>query len=369
MYSILKSSPSEHRLTLHSQAVCIAYFVQLFDIVASGAYSRTVATAVGTTADKAVWIPQVIVIVTAALGPPASQMADYWGRKWIFVGSSVFGLVGAIIFARANSIGQVVAGQTISSVFFVSQPILIAVASEILPRKWRPAAQAGLNAAGGVGGVVAFLGGQALIDMGVDGWRNIWYVVTALMGFSGLVIAVLYWPPPMPLQKTLTTSEKFRRLDWIGYFLLATCLTLLCMGLSFAESPYPWDDAHVVAPIVAGGALLIALIVHQTFFQKHGLLDHDLFKKDRNFALGIACFCMDGMIFWAYTAYFPFQMSVNYHYNRAVTEGARNCMVSRCQSAPKTGSHNKNSKSTASTTRTQVQRSIQQCKSMLGEHC
>ena len=315
-------------MLMMNQAVCIAYFAQLFDIVCSGAYSRTVATSVGATAAEAVWIPQVIVIVTAALGPPASHAADYFGRKWIFVGSAVFGLVGAIVFARANSFGQVVAGQTISAVFFISQPILIAIASEILPRKWRPVAQGGLNAAGGLGGVVAFLGGQSLIDSSPDGWRKVWYVVTALMGASGVIIAALYWPPPMPLERTMTTGHKLKRLDWIGYVLLAFSLTLICMGLSWAESPYPWSNAHVVATIVVGGVLLIALIVHQTFFQKHGLLDHDLFKKDRNFAIAIAAFCLDGMIFWAYTAYFPFQMATNYHYDTAVIEGSRNCMVS-----------------------------------------
>jgi MFS family permease len=301
--------------------------VQLFDIVCSGAYARTVVAAIGASTDVAVWISQVIVIVTATLGLPCSQAADYWGRKWFFVGSSVFGLIGAIVMARANSMGQVIAGQTISSVFFISQPILIAVASEILPRKWRPIAQGGLNVAGGLGGVVAFLGGQSLIDMSPDGWRKIWYIVTALMGASGLIIGLLYWPPPLPLQKTLTTREKLARLDWIGYFLLAAGLTLVCMGLSWAESPYAWRNAHVVACIVVGGVVVIALAVHQTFFQKHGLLDHDLFKKDRNFAIAIGCFFMDGMVFWAYNSYFPFEMSTLYAYDEATKEGARNCMV------------------------------------------
>jgi hypothetical protein len=188
-------------------------------------------------------------------------------------------------------------------------------------------AQGGLNAAGGLGGVVAFLGGQSLINMGPEGWRKIWYIVTALMGASGLIIAALYWPPPMPLQKTLTTGEKLKRLDWVGYLLLAAGLALLCMGLSWAESPYAWSNAHVVACIVVGGAVIIALVIHQIFFQKHGLLDHDLFKKDRNFAIAILCFFLDGMIFWAYNSYFPFQMATLYAYDDAAKEGARNCMV------------------------------------------
>ena len=207
--------------------------------------------------------------------------------------------------------GQAIGGQVISSVQYIGQPILIAVGSEILPRKFRPVAQGGFNAAGAAGAIVSLLAGSALTSNNLYGWRSIWYIVAALLGASGIIIAVLYNPPPRPLQKSLSLQEKLARLDWVAYILLTVGLVLFTMGLSWGDNPYPWSDAHVLAPLIVGFCVFVGLIVHQTF-KKDGLIHHDLFKKDRNFAVALGCFFADGMIFWAANNYFAFQVSVLY---------------------------------------------------------
>ena len=232
------------------------------------------------------------------LGPPASQAADYFGRKWLLVIASIFGFIGALILSRANTMGQAIAGQSISSILYIGQPILFAVGSEILPRKFRPIAQGGLNAAGAVGAMVGILGGSALTKASISGWRTYWYIVAAMLAVSAVLLAVLYRPPPRPLQKSLTLKEKLGRLDWVAYLLLAIGLVLFTMGLSWGLNPYPWSNAHVLGPLLVGAAFFIALVVHQTFFKKDGLVHHDLFKKDRNFAVALGCFFADGIIFW-----------------------------------------------------------------------
>jgi hypothetical protein len=231
-----------------------------------------------------------------------------------------------LILARADSFEQVIAGQVISSVLYIGQPILVAVSSEILPRKLRPAAQGGLNAAGAAGSIVGLLAGTSLTNASLYGWRNYWYIVTALMGISGIIIAFLYKPQPLSLQKALTTRDKLGRLDWSGYVLLGIGLVLFCMGLSWGDSPYAWKSAHVLAPLIIGGTVLIVLVLHQTSLKKHGLIDHDLFKRDRNFALAIGCFFVDGMIFWAYNSYFPVEMSVLY-VETPIVQGVRLCVA------------------------------------------
>ena len=273
-------------------------------------YARSIATAIGG-ADKAVWLSQAIVITTVVLGPPASQAADFFGRKWLLVISSLFGFVGALILSRANSMGQAIGGQVVSSVLYIGQPILIAVGSEILPRKFRPIAQGGLNIAGACGAIVGLLGGTPLTSSGLYGWRNYWYIVAALLGASSVIMAALYNPPPRPLQ-SLKLMDKLARLDWTAYVLLTIGLVLFTIGLSWGDNPYPWSDAHVLAPLIVGFCFFTGLIVHQTFFKKDGLIHHDLFKKDRNFAVALGCFFADGMIFWAANNYFPFQVSVLY---------------------------------------------------------
>lgn len=302
------------RVVLVYLALCLQYFVQLYNVVGSGAFSRNIAAAIGG-ASETVWLSQAIVIVTVVLGPPASQAADYFGRKWFLVSAGVFGFVGSLILSRANSMSQAIGGQVVSSILYIAQPILTAVSSEILPRKFRPVVQAGLNGAGALGGIVGLLGGSALTTNHLYGWRTYFYIGAALMGVSAIIIALLYNPPPRPLQKSLTLQEKLARLDWVAYFLLAAGLSLFVMGLSWAYNPYPWSDAHVLAPLIVGACIFIALIVHQTWLKRDGLVHHDLFKKDRNFAVSLGCFFVDGMIFWAANNYFAYEVSILYETN------------------------------------------------------
>lgn len=207
---------------------------------------------------------------------------------------------------------QAIGGQVISSVTYISQPILTAVASEILPRKFRPTAQGGLNIAGALGAVVGITAGAAVTTNHLYGWRDLYYIAAALLAASAIIVALLYNPPLRPLQKSLTLREKLARLDWVAYFLLCVGLTLFTIGLSWGDNPYAWSSAHVLGPLIVGAGFIVALVVHQTFIKKDGLINHELFQKDRNFALAIGCFFADGMIFWAANNYFAFEVSVLY---------------------------------------------------------
>lgn len=222
--------------------------------------------------------------------------------------------------------GQAIGGQSVSSIQFMSQCLLTAVASEIWPRKYRPAAQGGLNAAGAAGAIAGLLIGPALTTDHLFGWRVYWYIVAGLLGISALLIVTLYNPPPRPLQKSLSTREKLSRLDWTGYFLLCIGLVLFTMGLSWGLNPYPWSSAYVLAPLLVGACFFVALIVHQTFFKKDGLLHHDLFKKDRNFAVALGCLFVDGIVFWAANSYFAFQVSVLYE-SKPILIGLHFCIA------------------------------------------
>ena len=255
---------------------------------------------------------QGIVILTAVLGPPVSQAADYWGRKWFIVILSSFGVIGSIVISRADSIGQAIAGEVIFGIAYAAQPLLFAVGSEILPRRLRPAAQAGLNISGALGAIVALVAGSALTRTNPFGFRTFWYISTGIIGASTIITAILYRPPPRTLQSQLSLSQKLGRLDWVAYVLLATGITLFVMGLSWGQNPYPWSDARVLATLVVGGVILVGLIAHQTFIKKDGLVHHRLFSKDRNFAICFLAFMMDGIIFWAANNYFAFEVGILY---------------------------------------------------------
>jgi MFS family permease len=291
----------------------------------SGQFARDIAAAVGGSTES-VWLSQAIVILTVILGPPVSQAADLWGRKWFLVILTACGFIGSIIISRSTSMGMAIAGEVICALAYGSQALLYAVVSEILPRRYRPAAQGGINASLGAGGIVALLAGSAMVRDYKEGFRVFYYMVAAILAVAAMVCAVCYNPIQRPLQSSLSTREKLKRLDWVAYAVLSISIVLFVIALSWAENPYPWKSAHVLALLLIGAAFLVVLVVHQAKFKKNGLFHHDLFKGDRNFAIALFIMFVDGAAFFAVNGYFAFEVSVLYETD-VLRVGLRFCIV------------------------------------------
>lgn len=283
----------------------------MVNVVGSGALARDIAAVIGGSSDT-IWPASTIAILTVVLSPPVSQAADYWGRKWLLVCLTACGCVGSIIVSRADSMGMAIAGFTVGGISFGAQPLLHAVTSEVLPRKYRPLAQGTVNMSAALGAIIALLMGGSLTRHGNPaGFRTYWYIGASIYAATALTCAILYNPPLRELQVSLTTKEKLRRLDWIGYILLAAGLVLFCIGLSWSQNPYPWTNAHILATFLIGVVLSSALILYEWRFKSDGMFHHDLFGS-RNFPIALACIFVEGLVFFSANNYFAFEVSTLY---------------------------------------------------------
>lgn len=256
------------------------------------------------------WLPQAVTIVNLGLAPPVAQAADYWGRRFFLLASVVPALVGSIILSRATSMKMALAGNVLASISTASQPLLFAIASEIIPRQHRPAAQAGINGAFAIGAVTALLMGSAVNRDYHEGWRIVWYTNIGLFAIAGLITFLFYNPPPRVLQLTLTQREKFKRLDWVGICVLPVGVTLFVVGLTWSDNPYSWTNAHILAPFLIGCVILVGLVIYEVRFKKYGIFHRDLFTNDRNFAIAIFAILVEGVTFFAANNFFPLEISV-----------------------------------------------------------
>jgi MFS family permease len=269
---------------------------------------------------KSVWLTSSVAILTVVLSPPVSQAADYWGRRWFLIILTLCGAVGSIIVARATSMNMAIAGEVVAGISYGAQPLLHAVASEVLPRRHRPFAQAADNVAAALGGLVGLLVGGAMTRNGNHaGFRNYWYLSTAIYVVATVLCFVLYNPPPQPSQIGLTNGEKLKKLDWIGYFLLASGLLLFCIGLSWSQNPYAWTNAHILAPFLIGVALIVCLAVYETKFKKDGMFHHGLFSSGWNFPIALICVFVEGLSFFAANNYFAFEVAIMYETDPLIT--------------------------------------------------
>ncbi|KAK5048723.1 hypothetical protein LTR84_005815 [Exophiala bonariae] len=259
---------------------------------------------------KVSWLSSGVSIVNMSFGPAFSQAADYWGRKWFIVASCSIGMVGAIIVSRAQSMNIAILGTTLASMVLAAQPLTFTVASEILPRRYRVLGQAFVNLGLASGGVLALLGGNALAEAFGEGWRIIWYMETGFLAFAATVTTFMYNPPQRPEEVSLTTRAKLGMLDWTAIISLTIGVVLFVMGLTWANNPYPWRDAHVLGPFLIGSAILIALVIHQTKLKKDGLFHHGAFKSDRNLAIALICVGIEGLVYFVANVYYPMEVAI-----------------------------------------------------------
>ena len=209
--------------------------------------------------------------------------------------------------------GMAIGGQIISGIACSTQPLCHAIPSEVIPRRYRSIAQAGVNISIALAAAIGLLAGGALTrNNHYDGFRVLWYVNAGLFGIATVAVIPLYNPPLREMQTKYTQREKLARLDWIGILLLSSGLTLFCMALTWSQNPYSWSNAHVVATFTIGCVLLIALLTYETLLKKDGMFHHALFKRGRNFRLAIGCIFGEGVMFFAVNNYLGFEISTLY---------------------------------------------------------
>ncbi|KAG9776540.1 hypothetical protein KCU88_g4796, partial [Aureobasidium melanogenum] len=169
------------------------------------------------------WVTNSLSLVQAVLGPVISAASDtFQARKTILVGTSLISLVGSAIAPGSGTIYRLIAAQTLIGVGFASVPLAYAVPSEILPRKWRPMAQACMNIAAAIGAIIGplIIGALTRGDE-KNGWRKFY----GILFFSFIIF--------YPIMSTnLFPSDPFHIVSRSMPFWSCTCLSTVLWGMA-----------------------------------------------------------------------------------------------------------------------------------------
>lgn len=281
------------------------------NLAGNGLLANTITSVTGG-GSQATWLVSCFGISAAALSPPVSQAADYWGRKWFVVGFTAAGFVGCLISSRASTFGTLIGGQSVACLCMGAQPLVHAVASEIIPRKYRSHAQAAVNTAACLGGIVGILTGGALVRTTPQGFRVFYYITAGIYAILAAIVAWLYNPPLRPLQLELSQRQKLGQLDWWGYLLFLPGLVLFSYALTSSSGVFPWSSPNIIGPLVVGVVLLITLALYEWKGTRVGMLHHDLFSRGRNFAICLVLIFAEGIVFFAANTYYGYEVAVLY---------------------------------------------------------
>ncbi|KAH7009966.1 major facilitator superfamily domain-containing protein [Ilyonectria destructans] len=277
---------------------CFAIMAQVFVVVAAGSVIAFIVRDLG---DGAVagWIIQGPLLMQSVLSPIVGRLSDVLDRKYLASVPPLIAFVGAVISAKATSMGMLIGGGILIGTTLSTIAIVQAIPSEILPLKYRAIANGLAFIGGSLGGIIGSLGAGAVTNVNASGWRYIFWMQAAFHGATALGLFLFYWPPKRTESPKLSIKEVLWACDPIGSVLFIGSVTLMLLALNWSGGTYSWSNVHVIAPLVVGIVLLILFGLYEWKGRADGLVAHIFFQQNANFALSVFAFGVEGWVFYS----------------------------------------------------------------------
>jgi EmrB/QacA subfamily drug resistance transporter len=221
------------------------------------------------------WVVNGYLLTLGSLILIGGSLGDLFGERRVFaLGVAGFG-VASLGCALAPTIAALVALRALQGVAgALLVPSSLAVIVNTFPGDERGAAIGSWTAWGAISAVIGPLAGGELLA--IASWRWIFLVNVPLA--VGCVSLILFAIPPAPARRA-----DARRIDFLGALLCAAGLG----GPVFALIEQPrlgWSSVAVLAPLIAGVALLAAFMIYESRV-RDPMLPLRLFRR-RNFSAG-----------------------------------------------------------------------------------
>jgi len=156
------------------------------------------------------------------------------------------------------------------------------------------------------------------------GWR--WsYYLGIILSVIALALYQFFYHPPTYTQLHVqgkTKRQQLKELDYGGIFLFTAGMVLFLIGLSWGGTTYPWKSAQVLATLIVGFALLVALGFYGTcyylfssrpnaeqsteaYFVKHTALIPPRLFRNIGYVAIVACATIGAMVYYSMTVLWP----------------------------------------------------------------
>jgi EmrB/QacA subfamily drug resistance transporter len=270
-------------------ALGISVLVLGFDLTILNVALPTMAADIGATTGDLQWIVDSYIVVFAAGMLPAGLIGDRFGRRRMLVAGLVIFLAGSVVGALASTPGPVIAARTIMGFgAALIMPLALAVLPSLFKGEERTKAVGGLTAAMAVGMPFGPLLGGWLLD---NFWWGSIFVLNIPLVAVGIVACLLLIP------ETRDPSAPF--VSPLSVVLSVVGLGALVYGVIEAPSE-GWTDPVIVAAMVGGALMLVALVMRERRAARPvldlELLANPVFRWNTAVAV-LASFVMLGLIF------------------------------------------------------------------------
>ncbi|KAH6950657.1 major facilitator superfamily domain-containing protein [Fusarium avenaceum] len=206
-----------------------------------------------------IWVTNVFFLTTACVQPLFGQLCNLWGRKRVMMFIFAIYTLGSGIAGGANGGAMLITGRAIQGVGSGGVTMINdVIISDLVPLRYRGNYIAILLLVATIGFAIGpFLGG---IIVEKTSWRWVFYLNLPI---GGAAIVVTYFFLNLQYNKTQSTMEKLRRIDYIGNAILIGSSVSILLALTWAGPVYPWSDARILAPLIIGIFGLVGFVVYE----------------------------------------------------------------------------------------------------------
>ncbi|CAJ0552789.1 Ff.00g008670.m01.CDS01 [Fusarium sp. VM40] len=206
-----------------------------------------------------IWVTNVFFLTTACVQPLFGQLCNLWGRKRVMMFIFAIYTLGSGIAGGANGGAMLITGRAIQGVGSGGVTMINdVIISDLVPLRYRGNYIAILLLVATIGFAIGpFLGG---IIVEKTSWRWVFYLNLPI---GGAAIVVTYFFLNLQYNKTQSTMEKLRRIDYIGNAILIGSSVSILLALTWAGPVYPWSDARILAPLIIGILGLVGFVVYE----------------------------------------------------------------------------------------------------------
>ncbi|KAI9353438.1 major facilitator superfamily domain-containing protein [Obelidium mucronatum] len=250
--------------------------------------------------DQINWIGTAYFLTATAFIPVYGQLADVFGRKLTFlVGITIFE-IGSLLCGAATSMNMLIAARAIagmggSGIFSLAMIII----GDLTTARDRGKYLGLIGSTYGLASIAGPLIGGAFVDH--IGWRWVFYINLPVGAVTvGAIVAFLRFP----VTKHESIWGSFKKIDWLGTFLLISCVVCLLIPVQNGGSLYAWNSPIVISLFIVGSLLLAVFIYVEGWVAKNPVVPFALFKNRYALATFITSFFV-GAAFFILVFYVP----------------------------------------------------------------
>ncbi|KAL7279419.1 hypothetical protein ACG7TL_007261 [Trametes sanguinea] len=286
-----------------------AFWLSFLAIVVSNFLSAIDLTAVATTVptithdlnggSNFVWVGSAYGLASAAILPFSGRLSDVFGRRPIMLIAITIFFFGSALSGSAKTMDWLIAARTVQGLGGGAITNLAStILADLVPLAERGAYQGLLTLAWAFAGAIGPAIGGAFAEHAT--WRWLFYLNLPLSGICFILVAMFL----RVRTPEGSIREKLRRIDWFGNCLIIAGTTLALVALTWGGIQFPWNSAHVLAPLIIGLALIVLFFFYEALVPPEPTTPLDLLRHMAALSGNIATF-VHGILSMAALFYLP----------------------------------------------------------------